>query len=62
MEDIFKGILAQVELIEEFYVLDLKEQVKIKRIKKGLKELIKLYEKDTSSTTNIDRNTILFVN
>ena len=62
MDDIYKGILAQIELIEEFYNLNVKERMKIKQIKKGLKELIKLYEKDTSSTTNIDRNTILFVN
>lgn len=62
MDDIYNGILAQIELIEEFYNLNVKERMKIKQIKKGLKELIKLYEKDTSSTTNIDRNTILFVN
>lgn len=62
MDDIYNGILAQIELIEEFYNLNVKEHMKIKQIKKGLKELIKLYEKDTSSTTNIDRNTILFVN
>lgn len=62
MDDIYNGILAQIELIEEFYNLIVKERMKIKQIKKGLKELIKLYEKDTSSTTNIDRNTILFVN
>lgn len=62
MDDIYNGILAQIELIEEFYNLNVKERMKIKQIKKGLKELIKLYEKDINSTTNIDRNTILFVN
>lgn len=61
MIDIYNGIFAQIELIEEFYNLNIKERMKIKQIKKGLKELIKLYEKDTSSITNIDRNTILFV-
>lgn len=62
MKEIFEGIFAQLELIEEFYDLNVKERIKIKQIKKGLKEMIKLYEKDTSSITNIDRNTILFVN
>lgn len=60
MEDIFKGILAQVELIEEFYVLDLKEQVKIKRIKKGLKELIKI-EEDINNTSTVSHDTFLFI-
>ena len=39
MEEIFEGIFAQLELIEEFYVLDLKEQLIIKRIKKGINTL-----------------------
>lgn len=60
MEDIFKGLLAQVELIEEFYVLDLKEQVQIKRIKKGLKELIKI-EEDVNNTSNVSHDTFLFI-
>lgn len=60
MEDIFKGLLAQVELIEEFYVLDLKEQVQIKRIKKGLKELIKI-EEDVNNTSTVSHDTFLFI-
>lgn len=60
MEDIFQGILAQIELIEEFYVLSLKEQVQINRIKKGLKELIKIYEKENKDT-EIHIDSMLFI-
>lgn len=60
MEDIFQGILAQIELIEEFYCLSLKEQVQINRIKKGLKELIKIYEKENKDT-EIHIDSMLFI-
>lgn len=46
MSDIYNGIIAQLDLLEEFYSLNLKEKSYIIKIKKGLKELIKLYEKD----------------
>lgn len=60
MEDIFQGILAQIELIEEFYCLSLKEQVQINKIKKGLKELIKIYDKENKDTeSHID--SMLFI-
>lgn len=60
MEDIFKGMLASLELIEEFYVLDFKEIRKIRQIKKGLKELIKLNEKNNKYTENFS-NSMLFI-
>lgn len=60
MEDIFKGMLASLELIEEFYVLDFKEIRKIKQIKKGLKELIKI-EEDVNNTGTISHDTFLFI-
>lgn len=60
MEDIFQGILAQIELIEEFYVLSLKEQVQINKIKKGLKELIKIYEKENKDT-EVHIDSMLFI-
>lgn len=60
MEEIFEGIFAQLELIEEFYVLDLKEQLIIKRIKKGLKELIKI-EEDVNNTSTVSHDTFLFI-
>lgn len=60
MEDIFKGMLASLELIEEFYVLDFKEIRKIRQIKKGLKELIKI-EEDVNNTGTISHNTFLFI-
>lgn len=60
MEDIFKGMLASLELIEEFYVLDFKEIRKIKQIKKGLKELIKI-EEDVNNTSTISHDTFLFI-
>lgn len=60
MEDIFQGILAQVELIEEFYCLSLKEQVQINKIKKGLKELIKIYDKENKNT-EVHIDSILFI-
>lgn len=60
MEDIFKGMLASLELIEEFYVLDFKEIRKIKQIKKGLKELIKI-EEDVNNTSTVGHDTFLFI-
>lgn len=60
MEDIFKGMLASLELIEEFYVLDFKEIRKIKQIKKGLKELIKI-EEDVNNTSTVSHDTFLFI-
>lgn len=60
MKEIFEGIFAQLELIEEFYVLDLKEQLIIKRIKKGLKELIKI-EEDVNNTSTVSHDTFLFI-
>ncbi len=60
MEDIFQGILAQVELIEEFYCLSLKEQVQINKIKKGLKELIKIYDKENKNT-EVHIDSMLFI-
>lgn len=60
MEDIFQGILAQVELIEEFYCLSLKEQVQINKIKKGLKELIKIYDKENKDT-EVHIDSMLFI-
>lgn len=60
MEDIFKGMLASLELIEEFYVLDFKEIRKIRQIKKGLKELIKI-EEDVNNTRTISHDTFLFI-
>lgn len=60
MEDIFKGILASLELIEEFYVLDFKEIRKIRQIKKGLKELIKI-EEDVNNTRTVGHDTFLFI-
>ena len=60
MEVIFKGMLASLELIEEFYVLDFKEIRKIKQIKKGLKELIKI-EEDVNNTSTVSHDTFLFI-
>jgi len=60
MEDIFQGILAQIELIEEFYCLSLKEQVQINKIKKGLKELIKIYDKENKDT-EVHIDSMLFI-
>ena len=60
MEDIFKGMLASLELIEEFYVLDFKEIRKIRQIKKGLKELIKI-EENVNNTCTISHDTFLFI-
>lgn len=60
MEDIFQGILAQVELIEEFYCLSLKEQVQINKIKKCLKELIKIYDKENKDT-EVHIDSMLFI-
>lgn len=60
MEDIFKGLLAQVELIEEFYALNVKERITIKQIKKGLKEMIKI-EEDVNNTGTISHDTFLFI-
>lgn len=60
MEDIFQGILAQIELIEEFYCLSLKEQVQITKIKKGLKELIKIYDKENKDT-EVHIDSMLFI-
>lgn len=60
MEDIFQGILAQIELIEEFYCLSLKEQVTINKIKKGLKELIKIYDKENKDT-EVHIDSMLFI-
>lgn len=60
MEDIFQGILAQIELIEEFYCLSLKEQVQINKIKKGLKELIKIYDKENKDT-EVHIDNMLFI-
>lgn len=60
MEDIFKGMLASLELIEEFYVLDFKEIRKIRQIKKGLKELIKI-EEDVNNTSTVGHDTFLFI-
>lgn len=60
MEDIFQGILAQIELIEEFYCLSLKEQVQINKIKKGLKELIKIYDKENKDN-EIHIDSMLFI-
>lgn len=60
MKEIFEGIFAQLELIEEFYVLNLKEQLIIKRIKKGLKELIKI-EEDVNNTSTVSHDTFLFI-
>ena len=60
MEDIFQGILAQIELIEEFYCLSLKEQVQINKIKKCLKELIKIYDKENKDT-EVHIDSMLFI-
>lgn len=60
MEDIFQGILAQIELIEEFYCLSLKEKVQINKIKKCLKELIKIYDKENKDT-EVHIDSMLFI-
>lgn len=46
MDDIYRGILAQVELFEEFYTLNKKEIKKVNLIKKCLKELIIINDKE----------------
>ena len=60
MSDIYNGLLAQLDLIEDFYHLSVKEQVLINKIKKGLKELIKLNEKNNKYTENFS-NSMLFI-
>ena len=44
MYNIYSCLLSQLELIEEFYSLSFMERIKIFKLKKGIKELIKLYE------------------
>lgn len=44
MYNIYSCLLVQIELIEEFYCSSLRERIKIFKLKKCLKELIKLYE------------------
>lgn len=60
MSDIYNGLLAQLDLIEDFYHLSVKEQVLINKIKKGLKELIKLDAKNNKYTDNFT-NSMLFI-
>lgn len=60
MSDIYNGLIAQLDLIEDFYHLSVKERVVINKIKKGLKELIKLYEKNNKYTENFN-NSMLFI-
>lgn len=60
MSDIYNGLLAQLDLIEDFYHLSVKEQVLINKIKKGLKELIILDAKNNKYTDNF-RNSMLFI-
>lgn len=60
MSDIYNGLLAQLDLLEDFYYLSVKEQVLINKIKKGLKELIKLYEKNNKYTEDFS-NSMLFI-
>lgn len=60
MRDIYVGILAQIELIEDFYILSYKEQVQILKIKKGLKELIKIYDKENKDT-EVHIDSMLFI-
>lgn len=60
MSDIYNGLLAQLDLIEDFYHLSVKEQVLINKIKKGLKELIKLDAKNNKYTDNF-KNSMLFI-
>lgn len=60
MSDIFNGLLAQIELIEDFYILSYKEQVQILKIKKGLKELIKIYDKENKDT-EVHIDSMLFI-
>ncbi len=44
MYNIYSCLLAQVELIEEFYSSSLRERIKLFKLKKCLRELISLYE------------------
>lgn len=60
MKDIYNGILAQIELIDEFYNLNVKERMKINQIKKGLKELIKIYDKKNKDT-EVHIDSMLFI-
>lgn len=60
MNDIYNGLLAQLDLIEDFYHLSVKEQILINKIKKGLKELIKLDEKNNKYTEDFS-NSMLFI-
>lgn len=60
MSDIYNGLLAQLDLIEDFYHLSVKEQVLINKIKKGLKELIKLDAKNNKYIDNFT-NSMLFI-
>lgn len=60
MSDIYNGLLAQLDLIEDFYHLSVKEQILINKIKKGLKELIKLDGKNNKYTENFS-NSMLFI-
>lgn len=60
MRDIYVGILSQIELIEDFYILSYKEQVQILKIKKGLKELIKIYDKENKDT-EVHIDSMLFI-
>lgn len=46
MDDIYSGLLAQLLLFEEFYSLSRKETKLVNKIKKCLRELITLYEKE----------------
>lgn len=56
MNDIYNGLLAQFDLIKDFYHLSVKEQVLINKIKKGLKELIKLDEKNNKYTEDFSNS------
>ena len=60
MSDIYNGLLAQMEMIEDFYHLSVKEQVQINKIKKGLKELIKIDEKNNKYSEDFN-NSRLFI-
>lgn len=46
MDDIYRGLLAQIELFEEFYTLNRNEIKKVELIKKCLKELIIIYDNE----------------
>lgn len=60
MSDIYNGLLAQLDLIEDFYHLSVKEQVLINKIKKGLKELIKIYDKENKDA-EVHIDSMLFI-